>query len=336
MSPADPLAAMARALARHDSFVITCHVDPDPDCLGSMLALAWGLRRLGKEVAMVSDDPVGEELAFLPGVEEVRRPPAPAADALVIVDCDSTRIGSVRKQMSQYAYVYNIDHHVTNPGEGTLYYVDPQAAATGEIIFRLLTDHWRLTLDAAAAANLYAAIMSDTGSFRYSNTTATTLHIAAQLVAAGAKPDEIAGRFYDDTSWNAMQLLKLSLNTLSRSEDGRIAWMIVTRDMLARAGAEDDDSSGFVQYPRSIRGVEAAMLLRELPDGQTRVSLRSRGRVDVSAVASAFRGGGHPGAAGCTINAPVGQALEQLLAELAKALPPAGGDAPPEPEGGAR
>src|SRR5690606_39653058 len=104
--------------------------------------------------------------------------------------------------------------------------------------------------------------------------------------AAGAKPDKIAGRFYDDTSWNAMQLLKLSLNTLSRSEDGRIAWMIVTRDMLARAGAEDDDSSGFVQYPRSIRGVEAAMLLRELPDGQTRVSLRSRGRVDVSAVAS--------------------------------------------------
>src|SRR5690606_11478741 len=192
------------------------------------------------------------------------------------------------------------------------------------------------TLDAAAAANLYAAIMSDTGSFRYSNTTATTLHIAAQLVAAGAKPDEIAGRFYDDTSWNAMQLLKLSLNTLSRSEDGRIAWMIVTRDMLARAGAEYDDSSGFVQYPRSIRGVEAAMLLRELPDGQTRVSLRSRGRVDVSAVASAFRGGGHPGAAGCTINAPVAQALEQLLAELAKALPPAGGDAPPEPEGGAR
>lgn len=331
MTPADSLAAMAAALLRHDSLVITCHVDPDPDCLGSMLALEWGLTRLGKQVAMVSSDPVREESRFLPGADRVRQAPAPPADALIIVDCDSSRIGAVRKQLSQYEYVYNIDHHVTNTGEGALHYVDPQAAATGEIIFRLLTDHWRLPLDATAATNLYAALMADTGSFRYSNTTAATLHIAAQLVAAGAKPDEIAGSFYDDTSWNALMLLKLSLDTLAKSADGRVAWMVVTRDMLAQAGAVDDDSSGFVQYPRSIRGVEAALLLRELADGQTRVSLRSRGRVDVSAVAAAFGGGGHPGASGCTINAPISEALDRLLAELSKAMPPAPDEARPAP-----
>lgn len=321
MSTVDPLATIADAMLRHDSFVITCHVDPDPDCLGSMLALEWGLSRLGKRVTMVSPDSVGDEGRFLPGVDRVRQPPAPEADALVVVDCEPARTGSVRKQLSQYAYVYNIDHHVTNTGEGTIHFIDPQAAATGEIIFRLLTDYWQLSPDAIVATNLYAALMTDTGSFRFSNTTAATLHIAAQLVAAGARPDEIAAQAYEYTSWNALQLLKLSLNTVDRSADGRIAWIIVTRDMLQAAGAVDDDAAGFVQYPRSIAGVDVALMLRELSDGQTRISLRSRGAADVSVVASVFGGGGHPGASGCTINAPIPEALDKVIAEVVKVLP---------------
>jgi len=322
MAGPEGLERLAQAMLRHESFVITSHVDPDPDCLGSMLALAWGLRRLGKTVAVVSPDPISEDMRFLPGVDQILPPPAPAADALVVVDCDLSRIGAVRSQTSQFAYVYNIDHHVSNTGEGTLHYIEPQAAATGELIYRLLTEHWGLALDAQAATQLYAAVMSDTGSFRYPNTTAQTLAIAAQLVEAGAKPDEIAAAVYDQVPWRAVQLLKLALNTLGRSDDGRIAWIVVTRAMLAQAGAVDDDAAGFVQYPRSIAGVEVALMLRELADGQTRVSLRSRGRVDVSVVASAFGGGGHPGAAGCTVNAPVADALERIVAAVSQWLPP--------------
>lgn len=326
MSAPDRLAQIAQALLRHESFIITCHVDPDPDCLGSMLALGWGLTRLGKSVALVSPDPVSDDLRFLPGSERIQVPPAPTAEALIVVDCEPARTGDVFEQISQYSYVYNIDHHVTNSGEGTVHYIDPQAGATGEIIFRILTDGWQLTLDAEAATNLYAAIMGDTGSFRFSNTTASTLHIGAQLVTAGAKPDEIAAQVYDYMSWNALQLLKLALKTVERSEDGRIAWIVVTQDMLAEAGATEEDAAGFVQYPRSIAGVEVALMLREQPDGQTRVSLRSRGAVDVSVVAGAFGGGGHPGASGCTINANVDDALQQIVAEIANALPPAAPD----------
>lgn len=324
MPVSDALEHVARSMLRHDSLVITCHVDPDPDCLGSMLALAWGLRRLGKTVAMVSPDPVPEQARFLPGSEDIVVPPAPEAEALVIVDCEPARTGAVRAQLPQFSYVYNIDHHVSNSGESTVHCIDPRAAATGELIFRLLTEHWRLTLEQEPAVNLYAALMSDTGSFRYGNTTATTLSIAARLVEAGAKPDAIAAAVYEQMPWRALQLLKLALNALGRSDDGRIAWVIVTRDMLAQAGAVDDDVAGLVQYPRAVAGVEVALLLRELADGQTRISLRSRGRVDVSVVAGAFGGGGHPGAAGCTINASVSEALQRIVAEVSKWLPPLG------------
>lgn len=322
MQGPEGLDRIAQSLLRHDSFVVTCHVDPDPDCLGSMLALAWGLTKLGKRVAMVSPDPVVDERRFLPGADRIAPPPAPVADALIIVDCEPSRIGAVRDQLSQFPYVYNIDHHVTNTGEETIHYIDPEAAATGELIYYLLTDHWGLELDSFAATNLYAAIMADTGSFRYANTTSAALHIASRLVAAGAKPDEIASAVYDHVPWEALQLLKLALNTVERNDDGRVAWIVVTRDMLAQTGAEDDHTAGFVQYPRSIAGVEVAFMLRELPDGQTRVSLRSLGAVDVSAVAEVFGGGGHPGAAGCTVNAPVSEALRRVLAEIDKRLPP--------------
>lgn len=331
MNQTDRLAQVADAMLRHDTFVLTCHVDPDPDCIGSMLALEWGLGRLGKRVTMVSSDPIKQEARFLPGAERVIEPPAPPADALIVVDCELSRIGKVRKQAGQYEHIYNIDHHVTNDGEGTIHYIDPQAAATGEIVFRILTDCWRLPLDASVATNLYAALMTDTGSFRFSNTTAATLHIAAHLVAAGARPDEIAAQAYEYSTWNSLQLLKQSLNTVDRSADGRIAWIVVDRAMLEATGAVDDDAAGFVQYPRSIIGVDVAFMLRELPDGQTRVSLRSRGTADVSVVASRFGGGGHPGAAGCTINAPIPEALEQVVAEVRTVLPPPPSETPSVP-----
>src|SRR5690606_20083548 len=272
MGSADGLGAVAARLCRHDSYVVTGHVDPDLDCLGSMLALAWGLERLGKRVQVVSPDPVRPEWAFLPGVDMIRTaPPVPTdAEALVVLDADVERTGPVAQAAHRFAHVYNLDHHVTNVAGGTVRYIDPSAAATGEIVYAVLVDHWGLSLDARAATQLYAAIMTDTGSFRYSNTRAATLRIAAALVEAGARPDRIASWVYEQASWSTMRLLARALATLDRTDDGRVAWITVTGEMLAEAGARYDEADGLVQYPRMIAGVEVALIFREQPDGRTR------------------------------------------------------------------
>lgn len=320
MPKRDQLAAFAAALRGFDSYVITGHVNPDPDCLGTMLALGWGLTSLGKQVTLVSPDPVPDSLLFMPGAATIATPPAPTADVLLVVDCELERTGAVAEQRDDFAHVYNVDHHVTNKGTGSNYYVDAEAAATGEIVTSLLIDHWGLTLDSDVAANLYTAIMTDTGSFRYDNTTAATLRIAARLIEAGARPGTIAAAVYEHMSWSAFQLLRSSLNTLSRSADGRIAWMMLTQEMLRQSDATDDDSAGLSQYPRMIAGVDVGLLLRETSEDETRISLRSRGAVDVSAIAARFGGGGHAGAAGCTIAAGADEALKQLLDAASEAL----------------
>ena len=321
MGSAEGLAAVAARLAGHASYVLTGHVDPDPDCLGSVLALAWGLERMGKRVHVVSPDPVRPEWGFLPGADKVQvPPPVPEAEALVVLDCDLGRTGAVAGAAERFAHVYNLDHHVTNQDSGAIRYIDAQAAATGEIVYSVLVDHWGLAVDRDAATNLYVALMTDTGSFRYSNTTAATLRTAAALVEAGARPGELASLFYEQASWSTLQLLARSLATLERTSDGRIAWITVTGQMLAEAGARYDEGDGLVQYPRMIAGVEVAIIFRELPDGRTRVGLRSRRAVDVSRVAAALGGGGHPRAAGCTLALPVAEARERVLAEVREAI----------------
>ncbi|HEY8418596.1 MAG TPA: bifunctional oligoribonuclease/PAP phosphatase NrnA [Limnochordales bacterium] len=326
MSPADGLAPVAAALRGHASYVIIGHVDPDLDSLGSVLALAWGLERLGKRVHALSPDPVRPEWRFLPGADRIQvPPPVPTdAEALVVLDCDLGRTGPVAAVAERFAHVYNLDHHVTNVAGGTVRYIDPQAAATGEIIYAVLVEHWGLPLDQAAATCLYAAVMTDTGSFRYSNTRAATLRIAGALVEAGARPDEIASLVYEQASWSSLQLLARALATLERTPEGRIAWITVTRDMLAAVGARYDDADGMVQFPRMVKGVEVAIIFRELPDGGTRVGLRSKGAVDVSRIAAALGGGGHPRAAGCTLALPVAAARERVLAAVQQAMAAAG------------
>jgi len=325
MSPADGLAAVAAALRGHASYAIIGHVDPDLDALGSVLALGWGLERLGKRVHVLSPDPVRPEWRFLPGADRIQvPPPVPAAEALVVLDCDVSRTGPVAATAEQFAHVYNLDHHVTNVAGGTVRYIDPGAAATGEIVYRVLVEHWGLRLDAAAATCLYAALMTDTGSFRYSNTQAGTLGVAGALVEAGARPDEIATLVYEQASWSSLQLLARALATLERTPEGRVAWITVTREMLAAVGARYDDADGLVQYPRMVKGVEVAIIFRELPDGGTRVGLRSKGAVDVSRIAAALGGGGHPRAAGCTLSLPVAAARERVLAAVQEAMAAAG------------
>lgn len=314
MSKTERLAAFAESLRGHDSYVLVGHVNPDPDCLGTMLAVGQGLRRLGKQVTWVSPDPVPVGLQFLPGADSIETPPAPSADVLLVIDCEPARTGAVSEQLGDYKYVYNLDHHVTNEGEAPFAYVDAEAAATAEIAVELIVDHWGLALEPDDAFNLYTALMTDTGSFRFRNTTSRTLAVAARLVEAGVRPGSVAEAVYENMTWPAFQLLRTALASLERSDDGRVAWITLTRNMFAACGATEDDATGLSQYPRMIAGVDVSFVLRELEDGHTRVSLRSKGAVDVSVIAGRFGGGGHPGASGCTMEMSPADALPRLRA----------------------
>ena len=309
---------VVEALTRGERFLIACHVDPDPDCIGSLLALDWLLERLGKRSQPLSHDAVLPQWRFLPRIERIASPKEPGAwsgqpwDTMIVVDCEVARTGSAAALAGQVETVINIDHHVTNVGTGHLNLIVPEAAAAGAIVYRLICEAG-VELDADAAALLYAAIMSDTGSFRFSNTTAEVLEIAADLVRRGARPDVIAREIYETRSWEYVRLLGRVLETLQRSEDGSVAWIVLSQQMIREEGARQDESEGFIQYPRMVDGVEVALFFKETEHGAVRVGFRSKERVDVSQLAQEFGGGGHPRAAGCTLNGPLGEVVQRVV-----------------------
>lgn len=302
------------ALARHHRFLVTGHIDPDPDALGSVLALARMLQHLGKDAVAASPDPVPDMFQFLPGAGSILLPDQVEGpfDALVVVDCAPDRIGKLAPWRKRVGVVINIDHHGTNPRQEPLHWVEPEAAAVGEMVYKL-SQVMGVPVDQQMATCLYAAIMTDTGSFRFSNTRAETFAIASDLVQRGADPAAIAGKIYEERPWSHLKLLALALATLDRSADGRVAWVSVTRKMMEEAGAGADELDGLVQFPRMARGVEVALLFRELPTGDTRVSFRSRTRVDVSRLAEELGGGGHARAAGAFVKAPLQEAIPLVL-----------------------
>ncbi len=316
--------AVMRSIDRWESFLISCHIDPDPDCVGSILALDWLLERLGKRAQPVSHDAMLPQWRFLPRIDRVVGPdrvaPGSSAtwDSLIAVDCEVQRTGDAAPLADAVREVINIDHHVTNPGSGHVNWVRPEAAAAGEIVYDLI-EAYQVPLDADVATLLYAAIMADTGSFRFSNTSARVFEIASRLVRAGARPDVISREIYDTRSWSYVRLLGRVLETLKRSGDGRVAWIRLTKAMLVEEGAREDESEGLIQYPRMIDGVEVAIIFRELDDNRIRVGFRSRESVDVSALAQEFGGGGHARASGCTLSGTL-EDVERRVVERAVAF----------------
>lgn len=312
------LASVVAALREGRRFLIAGHVDPDPDCIGSLLALDWLLEKLGKEAQPLSHDPIVPQWRFLPRIDRITSPTGDAPwsreawDTLIVVDCDLERTGGASAWADRVERVINIDHHVTNEGTGDINLVVPGAAAAGEIVYRLIREAG-VDLDAAVATLLYVAIMSDTGSFRFSNTTASVFEIAADLVRHGAKPDTIAQEIYDTRSWEYVRLLGRVLKTLQRSPDGNVAWITLSRQMIREEGAREDESEGFIQYPRMIDGVEVALFFKETGTDQVRVGFRSKQRVDVSRLAQEFGGGGHPRAAGCTYQGSLDEAVRRIV-----------------------
>lgn len=307
-------------LASSERIILLSHHNPDGDTLGSMLAL-WHHLSPGRKVRMACSDPVPELYRFLPSWEEVLTNEEALAkketyDLAVAVDAsDLGRLGPGGGELIARAQVVvSIDHHATGEPFGNPAWIDPDAAATGELVWALLRDC--LTEEIATA--LYTAIITDCGSFRYANTTAQTLTIAGKLVEAGADPHLIATRVFETRSFASLKLLERALGTLEVDGTGQLGWMELTEEMFQATGATQEAGEGFVNYVRMIEGVRLAILFRE-NSGKVRVSLRSLD-VDVGKLAATFGGGGHVRAAGCELAMPLADAKEQVLARAREFL----------------
>jgi phosphoesterase RecJ-like protein len=310
------LARMAAALGAAPSVAVVSHVNPEGDAIGSVLAAALALRGVGKQTGAFNADPLPPGLQHLPGVAELRREiprDRPYACYLVLDSADLPRTGGLLDGRPPDAVVLNVDHHPGNTRFGDVNWVDPTASSAGEMVYRLLREMAAPILP-DVAANLYAAILTDTGGFRYGNTTAESLRVAAELVTAGAVPEAIAQGLVANRDVGEWRLLSEVLAGLTVGAGGRVAWIEITAAARQRAGVGLEVTEDFIQYPRNLAGVRLAVAFKEISADEVRVSLRSHGEVDVARLAGAFGGGGHRNAAGCTIRSGLAAARAQLLA----------------------
>jgi phosphoesterase RecJ-like protein len=316
----NPAERVAETLLGRPKVLLLNHVSPDGDCLGSTLALARALRARGRQAVVASSDGVPGMYRFLPGADQIVSAilPDETFDAAVFMECSTPdRAGALAARAVGVPLWVNIDHHVSNGGFGDLILYDPGAAAVGELVTPIVQALG--PLDAPGATCLLAALLTDTGSFRYASVTPRTLRIAADLVAAGASPADIYTQVYENRPTGALRLLGLALARLAVSPDGRVAWTAVTQEMLRESAATMEESEGIVGTLRAIAGVLVALLFKEEPDG-IHVSLRARPGVRANVIAEAFGGGGHSAAAGFTATAPLADVVRRTLEAVAQEL----------------
>jgi bifunctional oligoribonuclease and PAP phosphatase NrnA len=315
--PEDPIPAILDVIRRGERFLVCSHSRPDGDAVGSMLAMGALLREMGKHVDLVAADRVPHIYRTLPGAEKIRFTMSVQGryDAVILLECDS--LGRTKVNGLERLYQINIDHHPTGTAYGHLNWIDREAASVGELVYRVVKAAGA-TVTPEMAVSLYTTILTDTGGFCYGGTRASTFGMAKELVEAGADPIRIAQEIYFSTATSKLLLLGAALSNLKR--EGRIAWLWVTHQDLVRACAAEEDCEGIVNYAVSIADVEAAAFLRELPEGRVRVSLRSKGKVDVATIAVSLGGGGHDTAAGLTLDGPLQRALPIILDSLRSAV----------------
>jgi phosphoesterase RecJ-like protein len=300
-------------IGRRDSFLLTSHARPDGDAVGSALACYEILRSMGKQASVVLSDGVPHVYRPLPYSDAVllTTENAPEAEAVIILECDSVQ--RTRLTGLEQHYLINIDHHATARPFANVNWIDPSACATAEMIFRLAREAG-VKISPEVATCLYTAVLTDTGSFCFTGTNERTFALAQELVRCGADPVRIAHNVYFSTQMSKMRLLGAALRSLHR--DGSLGWMYVSQMTLEHCGATEEDCEGLVNYALAIEGIEVALFFRELSDGRYRVSLRSKGAVNVAAVAAIFGGGGHECASGCSIDGPLSVATERILAQF--------------------
>jgi phosphoesterase RecJ-like protein len=308
-------------IALNRTFLITTHENPDGDAVGSTLALAGYLRGLGKDVTLFYSDPLPDLYNFLPMADTVLNAiPAGYYDVCFVLDVgEFNRAGKELAGFSGIGKFINIDHHLHCDHFGAINLIDSNACATGALVYRIIKAAGH-EINYATALCIYTAVITDTGSFRYSNANPEAFIIAGEMVALGVNAWDVAEKLYECQPIQRLALLGQALNTLEILARGDCAVLTVTLDMYEKSGATPELTDGFVNYPRSIRGVEVAVFLREINPKLFKVSFRSKGKVDVSALAAAFKGGGHHNAAGCTMSGTLGEVKRTVFAHLETAF----------------
>lgn len=291
------LSQVIELIENKKKFAITTHVRPDGDGIGSSLGLCWLLRSLNKEAEVVVRDNVPDSYAQLPGADEIRLVMSidRGYDAVFVMECSNVERPGIEGLDAQF--VINIDHHATCEHFGSINWIDPAASAVGEMIYNLCKAIGG-RISKKIAECVYMALVTDTGSFHFPNTTARTLKVASELVKAGARPSKISEAVYNSYSWSRIELMRGVMRNVNRDESGKIASLRQTLETTKNAGAVDGDNNGFANIPLVAKKVEAVVYMREVKPNEYRVSLRSKGDVDVAKIAERFGGGGHKNAAG--------------------------------------
>jgi len=312
------------AIKKHKRFLVSAHVNPEGDSLCSQLAMKELLISLGKKAFIVNHDPVPEHYKFLPKAEGVSTGPGKKMDfdAALILDCPTLkRIGAVRDLILKDKFIINVDHHISNEKFGDVNWVDPNASSTGEMVYRLFKE-MRVPLTKEIALCLYVAILTDTGSFNYDNTSQVTHDIAGELLGYGLDPAVVSESVYEHRNPEDIKFLGVVLSTLKVNASGNVAYLEITRKMVEETGADLVKAEGVVNYARSVEGVKVAILFKEdLKDkNKINVSFRSKGGADVNKLASSFGGGGHVKASGCVLEGRLKEVEKKVLARAEKTL----------------
>lgn len=302
-------------IGRRERFLLTSHARADGDAVGSTLACSEILRRMGKKAEVVLRDGVPRVYQQLPFAGTVIQTEHVNGnyDAAILLECDSvqrTRLHGLENQ-----FLINIDHHRSGRTFAHVNWIDPKAVATAEMVYRLAKQAG-VKISPEVATCLYTAVLTDTGAFMFEGTSEHTFELARELVLAGADPAQCARQVYFGHSTPKLRLLGAALSALQR--EGPLAWIWVTQEQMERVGAKEEDCEGLVNYALSIGDVEVAAFFRELPDGRFRVSLRSKGKLDVASIAEEFGGGGHACASGCAVEGPLHVAVEKILGRVRK------------------
>ena len=322
------VAQIGKLLREHQSFVLISHVRPDGDAIGSQLALGYALLAAGKNVRLINEDGLPDNLAFMAGSERIELPPAEPLEVEVAIALDTAtkpRLGDRALHAASKAKIWlNIDHHVSNPRYGDFNLIDSTSPATGQILYELITE-LDLPMPAESRDAIYVAVSTDTGSFQYPSTTAKTYDMGADLIRRGLDVGTINSQIYDNFPFRRVELMRALLNTLELSPDGLVAHWTLLDQTRIDLGLMPEDSEGLIDIIRAIRGVRLAVFFEELHDGKVRVSMRSKERsLNVCEIATEFGGGGHALAAGIRMSGPMEEAKPLVLRAIRRHIDQAG------------
>ena len=307
------------AVRQKQRFIVSSHSRPDGDSIGSQLAFAYAARALGKEVTIVNRDPAPPPLMAFPGVGSIRIADLIDGDfdAAVIMECGD--LGRPGVAGLEKFFVINIDHHPGNTGYGALNWIDESAAACGEMVFDLV-QALGVPMSLEIATHIYLAILTDTGSFHHSSISPRTFDICRQMLEAGVDPVAAARSVYDNSNLGRLKLFGAVLSTMQIDVSGRIAILYLDQQMASAAGGTYEDTDGLINLPLTVKEIESVLFFKQAEGDEYRVSMRSKGNVDIRAVAGEFGGGGHKNAAGCSAAGPIDQLQRLFLGKIEQAI----------------